>query len=179
MEVSSLDYCPYYCEENVWRLLARPEFAGAETWALAVFGAGTSVPVLHQRLGRPGDGLVYWDYHVLALARQAGEVLVLDFDSDLPFPSPAADYLGAAFPPAPRTVFRLMDGRAYCHSLVSDRSHMRRADGSWLAPPPAWPSPEASPGVRPWFLAAILDPNLAGIGSLLDLEGLLANLARG
>ena len=27
-----LEYVPFYCEENVWRLLSRPELAGLETW---------------------------------------------------------------------------------------------------------------------------------------------------
>lgn len=181
LEPRDLDYCPFYCEENVWRLLGRPEFAALPAWAVAVFADGAPVPVLRQRLGRSGDGLIHWDYHVFALVQVEGHFLALDFDSDQAFPSPAPAYLEAAFPPGqdPPAIFRLMEGGAFLAGFSSDRSHMRFPDGSWRATPPAWPCPAARAGADPWTLASILDPLSPGPGRLLGLGGFQDFLARG
>jgi hypothetical protein len=167
-----LDYQPYYCEENVWRLLARPELGDAVTWAVIVSNASREVICLRQRSGRLVDGLVRWDYHVFAVATDPVQGrLAMDMDSDLPFPCPLARYLGATFPPdvqrafAPR--FRVVKGGEYVASFVSDRSHMRRLDGSWIAPPPAWPAPGAGSG-RPSLLMAWTDMGRRSPGKLYD-----------
>jgi protein N-terminal glutamine amidohydrolase len=148
IERSELDYQAYYCEENVWRLLARPEFANMACWAVLVSNERRDVVTLRQRSGRSGDGLVHWDYHVFAVATDPIEGRVaLDLDSELSFPSPLRRYLEDSFPSdvqrAYLPLFRVIAGDEYVGSLVSDRSHMRRLDGSWIAPPPPWPAPGA------------------------------------
>jgi protein N-terminal glutamine amidohydrolase len=151
IERAGLAYQAYYCEENVWRLLGRPEFAEIATWAVIVSNARRDVVLLRQLSGRPVDGLVHWDYHVFAVAAEpiTGRV-ALDLDSELPFPCPLSRYLEDTFPEglphasAPR--FRIMRGSDYLRDFASDRSHMRRADGSWIAPPPSWPAPGMSSG---------------------------------
>ncbi len=55
---SSLDYQARYCEENVWRLLARGELAGRRAWAVIVSSLSGYVVELRQQAGRPGDGHV-------------------------------------------------------------------------------------------------------------------------
>ncbi len=169
---SALDYQPYYCEENVWRLLARPELVGSAAWAVIVSNASREVICLRQRSGRPVDGLVRWDYHVFAVATDPVQGrLALDMDSDLPFPCPLARYLGATFPPdvqrafAPR--FRLLKGGDYVADFVSDRSHMRRPDGSWIAPPPPWPAPGTGSG-KPSLLIEWTDVGRRSPGALYD-----------
>jgi hypothetical protein len=150
------DYRPYYCEENVWRLLARPELGDVASWAVIASNAAREIICLRQRAGRPVDGLVRWDYHVFAVADDpvAGR-LALDLDSDLPFPGPLARYLGLSFPPdvqpAFAPTFRVIKGSDFVAGFVSDRSHMRRPDGSWIAPPPPWPAPGSGSG-RPSIL---------------------------
>jgi len=71
--------------------------------------------------------------------------LAFDLDSELPFPCPLARYIDETFPEGVQSAFeprfRVMPGGEYEAGLVSDRSHMRRPDGSWLATPPPWPSP--------------------------------------
>jgi hypothetical protein len=185
LEAADFEYAPYYCEENVWRLLAREELAGWETQAVGVFGRGRTVAVYSQKRGRPGDGLVFWDYHVFALARSGAERFVLDFDTSLPFATGARAYLEESFPQRPDSscldprhapLFRVMPGDEYVRRLSSERSHMRRLDGSWLAPPPPW-DPPAGAAEGSWTLAAIRSPGEAGPGLLVDREGLMAFLS--
>jgi hypothetical protein len=172
---------PFYCEENVWRLVARPEVAEFKIWAVLASSRARRIVVLRQRLGRPLDGLIHWDYHVFALIEaRAGELLALDPDTDLPFPCPAARYVEESFPVGvqsrlvPR--FRILSGADYLRGLVSDRSHMRRPDGTWIAPPPPWPAPGAGKASN---LMDWTDMERRQPGRLLDLKGLAAFIARG
>jgi hypothetical protein len=172
IERSNLDYQEYYCEENVWRLLAGPVLGETVAWGVVVSNVSRNVVVLRQRSGRPVDGLIHWDYHVFAIIVDPVEgKMALDLDSDLPFPCPLGRYLRDTFPSdvqsrvAPR--FRVIKGGDYVTNLVSDRSHMRRADGSWIAPPPTWPAPGEGTGkasnIMEWA-----NVNLRTPGSMYD-----------
>jgi hypothetical protein len=169
---SNLDYQAYYCEENVWRLLAGPLLGEAATWGVIVSNTSRDLVVLRQRAGRPVDGLIHWDYHAFAVAVDPIEgKIVLDLDSDLPFPCPLNRYLRDTFPGdvqralAPR--FRVLKGGDYVAGLISDRSHMRRPDGSWIAPPPPWPAPGERSG-KPGILMEWADIRLRSPGALYD-----------
>ena len=148
IERTGLDYQAYFCEENVWRLLSRPEYMATASWAVIVSNVLRDVVLMRQVSGRPLDGLIHWDYHVFAVVTDpiAGR-LALDFDSELPFPSPLSSYLEDTFPRdvqrAYEPRFRVIRGGEYVSCLVSDRSHMRKADGSWVSPPPPWAAPGA------------------------------------
>jgi protein N-terminal glutamine amidohydrolase len=152
IERSGLDYQAFFCEENVWRLLARPEFAEMASWAVIVANLPRDVVLLRQLAGRPVDGLIHWEYHVFAVLAEpmAGRV-ALDLDSELPFPCALGRYLEDTFPEGVQRAFsprfRVMRGSDYVRGLSSDRSHMRKADGSWLAPPPPWPAPGSLSGL--------------------------------
>jgi hypothetical protein len=142
----SLDYQARYCEENVWRLLAHSDLEARRVWAVIVSSPSGHFAALRQRAGRPRDGLVCWDYHVFAVVDDAdGTRLALDLDSALPFPCPLALYLAESFPATPhqrqRPIFRVIAAADYLTGLASDRSHMRKPDGSYFAPPPPWPAP--------------------------------------
>lgn len=172
LDRASLAYQAFFCEENVWRLLSRPELHDSATWAVMVSNEARDVVVMRQRAGRPVDGLVHWDYHVFAVVTDPVQGrLALDLDSDLPFPCTLGRYLSDTFPSdvqrrvAPR--FRVMKGKDYVSGLVSDRSHMRRPDGSWIAPPPSWPAPGAGSG-RPSLLMAWIDMSARSPGSVYD-----------
>lgn len=147
------DYVPFYCEENIWRLLGRGTLTGTRAWALLVSNAERRVLFMRQRSGRPVDGLIQWDYHALALVDDPLEgYQVFDLDSELGFPCPLQHYVQSTFPDdlsAPvLPLFRALPARDYVAGLVSDRSHMRRADGSWKAPPPPWDHPGAGKQLR-------------------------------
>ena len=142
----SLDYQAFYCEENVWRLLARQMFPAAKAWAVIVSSQSRRFVARRQKAGRPVDGLVCWDYHVFAVVDdQVGTRLALDLDSDLPFPCPLLRYLEESFLSMGRASqqprFLVIAAMDYLTGLASDRSHMRRPDGSYIAPPPPWPAP--------------------------------------
>ncbi|MBN1243382.1 MAG: hypothetical protein JXA15_11835 [Spirochaetales bacterium] len=166
----------FYCEENVHRLLGRPELEARRSWALLVSNASRSVAMAAQLAGPPPDGLVVWDYHVVALVSDgADEALVLDLDTTLRFPLPLKAWLAASFPlelePRLRPRFRLFPAADYLAGLVSDRSHMRNGDGSWKAPPPPWPAPGSGAGL-PGTLMDWVDLEKPGPGLVLDRAAL-------
>ncbi len=169
-----LDYQAFYCEENVWRLLAREELDGRRAWAVIVSSQSGHFVALRQKAGRHADGLVCWDYHVFAVFDDAGGTrLALDLDSDLPFPCPLGRYLDESFPsraPVPPH-FRLVDAAEYLAGLVSDRSHMRSPDGSYTAPPPPWPAPG---GDKPTTFLSWTDISSTSPGTLYDLSQMSA-----
>jgi hypothetical protein len=172
----SLDYQAYYCEENVWRLLARTELAACHSWAVIMSSRSSYFVVLRQSAGRPADGLVCWDYHVFAVVDDPdGQRLALDFDSNLPFPYPLERYLDESFPsimPVPlQPHFRLIEGQEYLAGLASDRSHMRRPDGSYTATPPPWPAPR---GEGPGTIMSWIDISSSSPGVLYDLARMRA-----
>ncbi len=173
IERGTCERVPFYCEENIWRLLARSDLAVDEAWVVIVSSPSKRVALLRQMAGRPGDGLVNWDYHVFSVASDSElGCLVLDVDSALPFPCPAFSYLEATFGrPARRgqePLFRIMPAAFYVAKLSSDRSHMRGPDGGWLAPPPGWPAP-GDPGER--NLLSWIDLALPSPGMVVDLGG--------
>ncbi|MGO8693542.1 MAG: hypothetical protein ACLQMF_07685 [Rectinemataceae bacterium] len=176
VERKNLDYVPFYCEENVWRLLRREELAGAKAWALLVSNAERRVVFMRQRSGRPVDGLVQWDYHVLALVERSAEgYFALDLDSDTEFPCPLQAYLESTFPsdvsPTLTPRFRTMRAADYVANLVSDRSHMRRPDGSYMAPPPPWEHPGTGKAAKS-NLMEWADMGLGRPGRILGLDAL-------
>lgn len=175
---ADLDYQAYYCEENVWRLLAGKALGGSVAWAVIVSNPERNVVFLRQRAGRPVDGLVHWDYHVFAVVVDpiAGRVAV-DMDSELPFPCPLARYLADTFPAdaqhSVRPRFRVLKAEDYVVGFVSDRAHMRRPDGSWIAPPPPWPAPGEGTG-RPSLVMIWSDMGRREPGRVYDLAGMSA-----
>lgn len=172
-------YTPYYCEENVWHLLQRPELAASEPAAIFISNPGRSCALGGQRLQpSPGEPVI-WDYHVVALTRSGGEALIWDLDSTLPWPSPATAWLRQTFALTPRLPellhprFRVIDAVTFRQRFASDRSHMR-SGGAWAQPPPTWPLiqiPEASMN-----LDDFVDTERPGLGQTFDLTGLLADL---
>lgn len=146
MERHSLPYTPYYCEENVYRLLERAFEEGTEalrlpfdsTFVLTISNRVGAVPMRRQR-ARDG-GIVHWDYHVIVLAREEFGSYVFDLDSTLPFPSPTEEYMRESFPevPAERSpLFKCLTADYYLAVFHSDRRHMI-AGGEYTAPPPPW-----------------------------------------
>ncbi len=140
--MSSPRYAPYWCEENVWHLCGDDRLATVEAEVAIVTNASRRVALFHQRASTRADGLVIWDYHVLAFACTNGWQ-AWDLDTTLGCPVSAIEYIERTFPPsldptlAPR--FRVMAAADYRVGFGSDRRHMRAHDGTWLQPPPPWP----------------------------------------
>ncbi len=136
-------YQPFYCEENAYHLCMHEALAQREPAALFIRGAGDVCVMWQQKKSdEPGEP-VFWDYHVVVLAKGPWEIW--DLDSRLGCPVPAMSYLRRSFRPevtlppevAPR--FRLVDAATLQSSFASDRSHMRGPDGEFSKPPPPWP----------------------------------------
>ncbi len=162
LERSGCAYCALYCEENVWKLAQDARLPEARRSVLLISNPTRSVAMRAQRAGDPErGGLVVWDYHVvLALQGERG-VRVYDLDSLLPFPCPLDEYVRTTFgaqsalPPALRALVRIVEAEDYVRQLRSDRSHMRNAEGEWLAAPPPWDAPAKAE--RAWPLPELMD----------------------
>jgi protein N-terminal glutamine amidohydrolase len=174
--VQPFDYAPFYCEENILRLCRRFDFRSPGALVAVVSNPARRVCMRKQRSGAPPEGSLCWDYHVIALRRGFSSWEVWDFESQLGLPVPAAGYLAASFeafaPEAP--FFRLLDAEAYARELRSDRSHMRRPDGSWTATPPSWPAPDGPGGVGLWSLVDMEAPSIGRVLTLEDCRRLCA-----
>ena len=66
-------------------------------------------------------------------------------DSDLPFPTYFHKYVTETFRtdailnPEYHRFFRVVPARTFYRGFASDRRHMKKADGAWMKPPPAFP----------------------------------------
>lgn len=168
-------YAPYFCEENVWRLLADgalPE-PGA---AVFVTNRARTVAVWGQRAAARDP--IVWDYHVVALLPHRGEIVDLDDRERAVWP--LAPWLAHAFrEPVERELrplFRIVPAGALLATFSSDRSHMRDAAGRWQQPLPPWPAP-----FRPALgmtLPRFLDLDDAIAGEVTDAAGLRSFAAR-
>jgi hypothetical protein len=138
-------------------------------------GTGESFPAFLQKASTHDDGLVCWDYHVV-LVVEGGRIgrEVWDPDTLIAFPCAFGEYLALTFPatipPELLPRFRIMDADEYRAVLATDRSHMRSPDGSWRAPPPAWPPPGADRSSTP-NLTELIDMERPSPGVVTDFEG--------
>ena len=126
-------YTAFFCEENVWWLVQDLFSRGVDRQAARVLlfsNPQRSIVAMNQRAAEPGGALV-WDYHVVLRASLGEQDWIFDFDSRLPFPTPASDSLNATFPAQDRlpgvyrTDVRVIPAAAYLARFCSDRSHMR------------------------------------------------------
>lgn len=140
-------YQAFYCEENVWHLCRHPRLAGVERHAVWIMATAGHCPLWRQRAERGGEEPIFWDYHVLVLARSGEEGVwqVWDLDTTADLPCPVDEYLRLTFPYAGRLPrgfeprFRLVPGDDFVQLFASDRSHMKNHLGRWQEPPPPWP----------------------------------------
>lgn len=105
----SAHYASCYCEENIYLLALRKlqeqsELLPAdrpELFVVFVSSQSQQTPIWCQAANvRTPEAPVVWDYHVVLLQRDpAGERLILDYDTTLPFPSAADAYIQLCFRP--------------------------------------------------------------------------------
>ncbi|GBF88197.1 hypothetical protein Rsub_00909 [Raphidocelis subcapitata] len=173
-------YTACYCEENALLLARRLRAAGAAPaaglWVVFVTNPRRQVPLWCQRASSRPDGLVVWDYHVLVVEGPHGglRARAWDLDTALPFPCPLDDYAAAALPPVRQRYarrYRVVPAEHLERHFASDRSHMRRPDGSWAAPPPLYPCFVAASDGCTNRLAEYLHVGLPGDGDCSDDGG--------
>ena len=132
------DECVYtscYCEENVYKcceLIAGKCQSLSRTYAVFITNPAKTVAVWEQKKGNP----VVWDYHVICVHNG----YVYDLDTSLePFPIRADAYFRQCFLSCPEQFsasFRVVPAAMFLAHFSSDRSHMKRDDGTWASPPP-------------------------------------------
>ena len=158
--------CPFYCEENVWRLAYRklhnPQqtaIEGDQTtyFVVIVSNERKSVPMFYQRASESQERPCVWDYHVFLIGRTTKnssssnnnnnnqQAWVYDIDTTLtPYPLPLQVYLRHSFSEKLSTttyapLFRVVPATLFLRHFESDRSHMYNAHtGTWSAPPPPY-----------------------------------------
>lgn len=170
----SIRHAPCYCEENIWHLAQRQEFAGYDPHAVFISNFQRIVHFEAQRIC-DGTHFMCWDYHVILIAEDSGEWFVFDPDSTLDFGCGLQEYLTASFPFGDRIaqapLFRVIKAAEYTRSFSSDRRHMRKADGSFHASPPVWPVIQGAE-CSSFNLWDFVDMVNVGQGEVLDLVGL-------
>ena len=176
-------YHAFFCEENIWQLAGDAQFLDSpRAFVMLVSNDDQTCPLWHQRAAQaPGEPVV-WDYHVVLLdVREQEHPVVWDLDTVLPGPPTAFEHwwtqtfpLRLALPDALNPMFRVLSAKAYRETFSSDRSHMKNAQGQWLAPPPPW-APIEPNSQRPHTLERLLQMRENGMpGTIHDHKSLEA-----
>ena len=177
---TSLRYCAYYCEENVWHLCADPQLTDHPRAAIVISNAARTVAVACQRAASRPELPVVWDYHVVLAARGPQGFSIWDLDSTLGLPVPLHDYLRQSlggprgFAPPYEARFRVIEAGRYREVLATDRSHMLDAAGRYRVPPPPWPA--IGTGTNLMRLVDLDDPIAGEVVGLSELPAALARL---
>ena len=171
-------YAACFCEENVWKLAdhVRSNSPNELLKCYAVFVSNKKqvVPLWRQKAGRDEEKLVIWDYHVIFVYKPDERCLVFDLDSDLPFPTFFHKYVTETFRtdailnPEYHRFFRVVPAGLFLQRFASDRRHMRKADGTWMKPPPNYDCISTSDAVHNLDEFISMDASV-GIGEVITL----------
>ncbi|KAI1293615.1 Protein N-terminal glutamine amidohydrolase [Halotydeus destructor] len=147
------EHCVYtscYCEENVWKLCEYIKNKDRELlpscYAVFISNDAKQVPIWMQRSGQLSDDhLCVWDYHVIMVHKFGECSFAYDFDTVLNYPSRFDTYFHHALKSDDILIdekyyrkYRVVNAEQFISTFSSDRSHMRRADGSWTKEPPGY-----------------------------------------
>lgn len=180
-----LHYTPFYCEENIWHLAQEDRFHERQALVAMISGEGDYRRLWHQRQAADAGSPVYWDYHVILLVYD-NAWWVWDLDTTLDLPVLADRYFPETFlgpgveAENSDVTLRLIEADYYVRNFSSDRSHMRAANGGWLAPPPGWPAIMNAPksSLIDWLDIGRDDPGrLFSLSEWLKIDEWRANLS--
>ncbi|CAL1588133.1 unnamed protein product [Knipowitschia caucasica] len=174
-------YTSCYCEENVWQLCSKFRSEGENLQyfnVLFISNEQRTVPLWKQR-SSVGEGPVVWDYHVVLVWSGPGvEPLVFDLDSILDFPCTLQQFVRESLRsdqqllPQFHRMVRLVPAGLFLQTFSSDRSHMKRPDGTWSATLPEYP-PILTPDTNfnlDQFIQMKQDLDLGWVYSLQDFK---------
>ncbi|CAO3655255.1 unnamed protein product [Mucor hiemalis] len=145
-----LTYTRCYCEENIYLLCKEVKEKQQDLLkfcsVIYISNEDRMVPLWKQKAGE-GEQPVIWDYHVILFFQRDSESdpLVYDYDTVLSFPCPADEYAYKTFKPELNLkkqfdrYFRVIPADIYLSEFASDRSHMKKKDGTYHAEPPKYP----------------------------------------
>ena len=175
-------YTKCYCEENVWKLC---EFIQTtyptqldKCYSVFISNPKQAVPIWHQGASASPEYPVVWDYHVIFLFKDENESLVYDLDTRLEFPEAFDVYmahsirLDEAIKSDYHRYFRVVPAALYLQTFSCDRSHMRKADQTWMAPPPDYPCIQVE-GVLTNLSEFMSMDNHAGHGKVMNVSELV------
>jgi hypothetical protein len=143
--LSSFEPVPFYCEENIWKLVKQivdSDIIPQEQMTIwLVTNPQRVVPICFQKTFKNGDwGL--WDYHVvLNVDETKGKRWIIDPTSTLPSPIEISEYMQSSFlEPSILNgqlpiLIRTVPASDYLHNFSSDRSHMTNRKET----EPPWP----------------------------------------
>lgn len=139
------DNQPFYCEENVWRLVVRDDLEIDFRWVVFITNEDRTCAFWRQRASDDPDHPIVWDYHVVAISNDEEEgALVWDFDCTFGNPLPFDIWARVSFPYVGRLpeqyepLFLVHDVDTFRDEFASDRRHMVDPDGRPYHPFPEW-----------------------------------------
>lgn len=170
-------YASCYCEENIYWFYKQFRQELPNAYVVFVSNSVKKVQLHCQTKGNQSSGGgITWDYHVVCVCKLQGALRVFDFDSTLEWGIPFKKYMEATFlnkAQQPKPGFRVVSGEQYAQVFCSDRSHMRKEDGTWQQGQPDWP-PIQQPEVTSTALHQGASNNLPNFTGIPDRR----NLAR-
>ena len=188
-EKEQCTYTACYCEENVWKLCEQFKSHRRDIDTLYVVFISSHERMIALWKQKAGDSkldhLAVWDYHVILLLKEKNDkkALVYDLDSVLPFPVEACDYVRVALRPGvvlrvggwpgtkiPDKSYRVIPGETYLQEFASDRSHMVKKDGGWIADPPTYPAIASNNSTNNIQEFISMDPSSLAPGQVMSEE---------
>lgn len=165
----------------MWHLCGDPTVGPGARAAVFISNRARAVAVAHQRISVIPGFPVVWDYHVVMAHRSASQGwCIWDLDSALGVEVPLSRWVedafggGFGFGDEHAPMFRVVGGDVFRETLVSDRGHMRREDGTYESPLPSWPQIGRGPANLMRFVA--MEPGF--VGEVVGPEQLSAALDR-
>lgn len=124
-------YTALFCEENIWKLI---ETLYKNTRiipidVLFILNQYNSIALFNQKNSKVNMPVI-WDYHVILVAKDRGEFIVYDFDSQAEFPTLIDKYFQLTFPPSQslnnpyQPLIKSINADTYFQQFYSDRQHM-------------------------------------------------------
>ncbi|XP_041379080.1 protein N-terminal glutamine amidohydrolase-like [Gigantopelta aegis] len=146
---ATCSYTANCCEENTWKLCEHVKENNPDLlekcFCVFISNDNKQFPLWKQKASHDPDEPVAWDYHVIFVYTDASSANVYDLDTTLTFPCDFKTYSSEAIgndhslKQPYRRKFRVIAAKEYLRTFASDRSHMRRSDGTWRVQPPQFP----------------------------------------
>uniref|UniRef100_T1J4H8 Protein N-terminal glutamine amidohydrolase n=1 Tax=Strigamia maritima TaxID=126957 RepID=T1J4H8_STRMM len=161
----------FHSEENVWILIdevrkTQPHLLRT-VYAIFISNENQVVPIWEQKVGHGDDK----DYHVFLLYHNGQRSSVYDLDSSLPFPTDFNVYSSKAIRSNRKLLpqyHRVIPGKTYLQTFSSDRSHMRKPDGTYKSPPPEYPCIQVDDCTNNITDFISMDPSV-GVGQIMSV----------
>ncbi|MEM8893950.1 MAG: hypothetical protein AAGC88_05175 [Bacteroidota bacterium] len=177
--MTDLKYTANFCEENIWHLCQHPELSDFDKQVVFISSLSRNTPLQYQKSAQNGLP-VWWDYHVILMTSKNSKHLIYDFDTTLPFPSKASEYLSKTFQDVTGMksqdypLFKIIRATEYVEQFHSDRLHMIDQSGNWIFEPPQWPAIKSGGSLS---LSTLMDFSDASSTPIFELNDLMAKMS--